>query len=70
MRGTVAVTSAVMCLVFVELVTATVPEISRKLLKCLENLALRKRLVKWLPNFMEQFLVNLIIAVIIHYLLG
>src|SRR5258707_2078982 len=35
------------------------------LLKCQTNLALRKHLVKRLPNFIEQFLVNLIITVII-----
>jgi hypothetical protein len=71
MRGTFAVTSAVIrCLVALELVTAKVPKIASKILKLLENFALRKRLVKWLTNFMGGFLQNLIMAIIIRYLLG
>jgi hypothetical protein len=46
------------------------PAYVRKLLKCLSNSAFRNRVVKRIPNFIEGFLENLIIAVILHYLLG
>ena len=45
-------------------------QVTRKLLIFKANLPLKERVVNWLRNFMGRFLENLIIAIIIHFLLG